>query len=84
MRCDYWARDSSARSDRAYMDHVRVIALAAGASGRIARAVKRADLRDQVEHRAVRSEGWTPPHGAALVVLMTVSACSPQAGRAWS
>jgi hypothetical protein len=74
---------ASARSDDAYLEHVRVIARAAGVSGRIARAVKRADLRDHVAHRAVRSGGWTPPYGAALAVLMMVSANSHDAGPAW-
>ena len=70
------SREQSARSDDAYLEHVRVIALSPGSSGRIARAVKRSDLLDHVEHRAARSEGWTPPYGAALVVLMMVSASS--------
>jgi hypothetical protein len=52
-----------------------------GASGRIARAVKRADLldhvshrADHVSHRAARSEVWSPPYGTALVTLMIASA----------
>jgi hypothetical protein len=77
------SREEGARSDDAYLEHVRVIARAAGVSGRIARAVKRADLRDHVAHRAVRSGGWTPPYGAALAVLMMVSANSHDAGPAW-
>jgi hypothetical protein len=76
-------REEGARSDDAYLEHVRVIALSAGVSGRIARAVERADLRDHVVHRAVRSGGWTPPYGAGLVVLMMVSANSQDAGPAW-
>jgi hypothetical protein len=77
------SREEGARSDDAYLEHVRVIAVSAGLSGRIARAVKRADLRDQVAHRAACSGGWTPPYGAALAVLMTVSANSQDAGPAW-
>jgi hypothetical protein len=73
------SRDKCTRSDDAYIEHVRVIALSAGVSGRIARAVMRADLLDHVAHRAVCSGGWTPPYGAGLVVLMTVSANSPDA-----
>jgi hypothetical protein len=75
-------RDKGARSDDAYMEHVRVIALSAGVSGRIARAVKRADLRDHVAHRAVCSGGWSPPYGAAMAMLMMVSANCPDAGPA--
>jgi hypothetical protein len=77
------SRDEGARSDDAYLEYVRVIALSAGLSGRIARAVKRADLLDHVAHRAVCPGRWPPPYGAALVVLMTVSANSENAGPAW-
>jgi hypothetical protein len=76
-------RDKGARSDDAYLEHVRVIALSAGVSGRIARAVMRADLLDHVAYRAVCPVGWTPPYGAALTVLMMVSANSHDAGPAW-
>ena len=76
-------RDKGVRSDDAYLEHVRVIALSAGVSGRIARAVKRADLLDHVAHRAVCSGGRPPPYGAALAVLMMVSANSQDAGPAW-
>jgi len=64
--------ETSARSDAAYMQHVRAIALSAGVAGRIARAVKRADLLDHVTHRETHPEGWTPPYGAALVVLLMI------------
>ena len=77
------SRDEGARSDDAYLERVRVIALAPGVSGRIARAVKRADLLDHVGHRAVCSGGWPPPYGAALAVLMMVGANSRDAGPAW-
>ena len=77
------SREKRARSDDAYLEHVRVIARAAGVSGRIARAVKRADLLDHVAQRAVCPVGWTPPYGAALTVLMMVSANSQDAGPAW-
>ena len=73
------SRDSAERSDDLYLNHVRAIALSPGAAGRIARAVKRADLLDHISHRPSRSAGWTPPYGAALVVLMTVNAGGPGA-----
>jgi hypothetical protein len=76
------SRDKGARCDDAYLEHVRVIALSAGVSGRIARAVKRADLLDHIAQRAICSGGWTPPFGAALTVLMMVSASSQEAGPA--
>jgi hypothetical protein len=78
------SREKGARCDDAYLEHVRVIALSAGVSGRIARAVKRADLLDHVAHRAVCPGGCPPPCGAALTVLMMVSASSQDAGSAWS
>jgi hypothetical protein len=64
------------RSDDPYLEHVRAIARWPGASGRIARAVKRADLLDHVSHQAARSEVWSPPYAAALVTLMIASAGS--------
>jgi hypothetical protein len=67
-------------SDDAFLERARVIARSPGASGRIARAVMRADLLDHVSHRAARSEVWSPPYGAALVALMLVSASSADTG----
>jgi hypothetical protein len=67
-------------SDDAFLERARVIARSLGASGRIARAVKRADLLDHVSHRAPRSGVWSPPYGAALVALMMVSASSADTG----
>jgi hypothetical protein len=69
-------RDKRERSDDLFLEHVRVIALSPGASGRIARAVKRADLLDHISHRAARSERWSPPYGAALVALMIAGAAA--------
>jgi hypothetical protein len=59
--------DSS--SDRAYLGHIELIARAGGTAGRLARAVKRADLEDRKRHPLVRSNGWSPPYGAALASL---------------
>jgi hypothetical protein len=54
-----------ARSDRAYLGHVELIAAAAGRPGRLARAVKAADLRDGCAHpRTI--DGWSPPCAAGL------------------
>jgi hypothetical protein len=50
-------------SDEALLEGVRVIGLSAGASGRIARAVKRADFLDHVSHRAARSGCGRPDTG---------------------
>lgn len=68
------------RSDDAFVERAWVIARLPGASGRIARAVKRPDLLDHVSHRAARSRVWSPPYGAALVALMLVSASSAETG----
>jgi len=73
--------ETIAHSDAAYMEHVRAIALSPGADGRIARAVKRADLLDHVTHRETRPEGWTPPYAAALVVLLMVTGEGPAGAR---
>jgi hypothetical protein len=70
------------RTDGAFLEQVRVIAHSPGESGRIARAVKRADLLDHVSHRAARSAVWSPPYGAALVALMIASAGPSQASGA--
>lgn len=66
-------RDIGQDSDGPYMEHVRAIALAPGSPGRIARAVKRADLLDHISHPSIRPDRWRPPHRAALVVLTTLS-----------
>jgi hypothetical protein len=53
-------------SDLAYLGHIELIARAGGTSGRLARAVKLADLRDRQRHPLVRPNGWSPPYGSAL------------------
>ena len=78
------SRAGRACSDDVFLEGVRVIARASGASGRIARAVKRADLLDHVARRATRSELWSPPYGAALAVPVMVGATSAGADPRWS
>jgi hypothetical protein len=56
-------------SDRAYLGHIELIARAGGTAGRLARAVKSADLEDRQRHPLVRSNGWSPPYGSALAAL---------------
>jgi hypothetical protein len=56
-------------SDRAYLGHIELIVRAHGQAGRLARAVKRADLEDRQRHPLVRSNGWSPPYGSALAAL---------------
>ncbi len=68
------AGGNAERSNDRYLEHVRVVALWPGASGWIARAVKRADLLDHVLHWAARAGVWSPPYGAAVVTLMIASA----------
>lgn len=67
------SRDLGARSDGAYLAHARTVALAGGIPGKIAPAVKRADLLDHISHPPTRHSGWTPPYEAAFVVLTVVS-----------
>jgi hypothetical protein len=56
-------------SDLVYLGHIKLIAQADGAAGRLARAVKRADLEDRLRHPLVRSNGWSPPYESALQML---------------
>ena len=60
-------------SDVAYLGHISLIARAGGASGRLARAVKRADLEDRRRHPRARPNGWSPPYGTALQILKSLA-----------
>jgi len=60
------SRRSESRSEAAYFGHLELIARANGVSGRLARLVKTADLRDRVRHPHVRPDGWSPPYERAL------------------
>jgi hypothetical protein len=60
------ARTSHAHSDRAYLAHLELIARSAGESGRLARLVKVADLRDRCRHPGIHPDGWAPPYERAL------------------
>lgn len=62
-----------ARSDRVYLGHVELVAHAAGPSGRLARAVKAADLRDGCA-RPRTTDGWAPPCAAGLRLLRSARA----------
>jgi hypothetical protein len=62
-------RTTDSRSDHRYLAHLELIALAAGGSGRLARIVKTADLRDRCLHPRVRCDGWSPPYARALQLL---------------
>jgi hypothetical protein len=67
LRLLYRAPD--AHSDGVYLAHLRLIALAAGQSGRQARLVKIADLQDRCLHPRVRADGWSPPYARGLALL---------------
>ncbi len=62
-------RPSDSHSDRRYLAHLELIAQAAGGSGRLARIVKTADLRDRCLHPHVRRDGWSPPYSRAMGLL---------------
>ena len=62
-------RTADARSDRRYLADLELIAHAAGRSGRLARIVKTAHLRDRCLHPHVRHDGWSPPYARALEML---------------
>ena len=57
------------RSCTGYLAHVELITRADGTSGRMARAVKRADLTDRMSHRSSEPGGWSPPYELALDIL---------------
>jgi hypothetical protein len=59
-------RVGDSHSDHVYLAHVELIAGAAGVSGRLARAVKIADLHDRALHPRLRPDGWSPPYERAL------------------
>jgi len=56
-------------SDSAYLMRVQLIARAAGWSGRVARIVMAADLRDRREHSRSEAGAWAPPYGKTLRLL---------------
>src|SRR4051812_30808204 len=56
-------------SDTAYLGHIELIARAGGPAGRLACAVKRADLEDRQRHPLVHRNGWSPPYASALDTL---------------
>jgi hypothetical protein len=68
------SRKSDSRSEAAYFGHLELIARATGISGRLARLVKTADLKDRVRHPHVRRDGWSPPYERALAWLEQVAA----------
>ena len=62
------------RSDAMYLAHTRLIAQAAGWSGRAARMVAVADLRDRARRRRDRAGDWSPPYDESLRLLLDASA----------
>jgi hypothetical protein len=79
LRLLYRAPDG--RADGVYLAHLGLIARAAGRSGRLARLVKIADLRDRCLHPRVRADGWSPPYADGLALLMHHDAAWPPPGR---
>jgi len=75
LRLLYRAHD--ARSDGVDLAHLRLIARAAGLSGRPTREVKIADPQDGCQHPRVRADGWSPPYARGLALLT-----DPDRGRA--
>lgn len=57
------------RNDAAFLAHVRVIAAAPGPAGRIARAVKHADMEDRMRLPRDPAAAWRPPYREALALL---------------
>jgi hypothetical protein len=75
-------RTTDSRSDHRYLAHLELIAHAAGDSGRLARIVKTADLKDRCLHPHVRRDGWSPPYARALQLLLEARDDPHRAGTA--
>jgi hypothetical protein len=67
------ARGGDSRSDAVYLAHIELIAGASGTGARLAQTVKRADLEDRALHPAIRADGWSPPYGRGLEVIVAAS-----------
>jgi hypothetical protein len=63
-------RTGGSRSDRVYLEHLELIARAAGLSGHLARLVKLADLEDRRRHPRRRPDGWAPPYARGQRMLI--------------
>ena len=74
------SRPTESRSEASYLAHTDRIARSAGLGGDIARAVRRADLEDRMQHPRRRVDGWHPPYRLALEHLLAAGV--PEAGRA--
>jgi len=57
------------RDDATFLSHVRIIAATPGGAGRIARAVKRADMEDRMRMPRDPDAVWRPPYREALDLL---------------
>ena len=73
------SRPTESRSEASYLAHTDRIARSAGPGGDLARAVRRADLEDRMQHPRRRADGWHPPYQLALEHLLATG--SPEAGR---
>lgn len=62
-------RDTGDACDRSFLEHVLVIARAAGRAGHIARTVKRADMEDRARHPRDPGANWAPPYDRACALL---------------
>jgi hypothetical protein len=62
-------RSGGSRSDSVYLEHLELIARAAGLSGHLARLVKLADLQDRRSHPRRRPDGWSPPYARGYRLL---------------
>jgi hypothetical protein len=55
-------RSAESRSEAGYLAHVDLIVRASGSAGELARAVKRVDLEDRLQHPRHRADDWHPPY----------------------
>ena len=66
-------RPIESRSEAAYLAHIDLIARSSGSGGDLARAVKRVDLEDRLQHPRRRADGWHPSYQLALELLLATS-----------
>jgi hypothetical protein len=63
-------RSTARGSHEGYLAHIEMIARAGGRSGRLARSVKLADLRDRIRHDHRQADGSRLPYEQALELIL--------------
>jgi hypothetical protein len=69
-------RSTARGSHDGYLAHIEMIARAGGRSGRLARSVKLADLKDRIRHDHRQADGSRLPYESALELILDALANS--------